>query len=144
MTSSIVTASALSSPRNTIARLSPTRSASTPQLSKILANAKSYAVSIVIGGWRAFIRAKSGTRTLSWVMFGFKSFSRSKKIGTAASATPYESELAKASARYHSESRSPTSDPGASSRYVDASAEEAVTSQTSRRKKNLLDGQIAL
>src|ERR1700687_4960470 len=81
MTSSIVTASALSSPRNTIARLSPTRSASTPQLSKILANGKSYAVSIVIGWWRAFIRAKSGTRTLSWVVFGFKASAAPKKSG---------------------------------------------------------------
>jgi len=40
-------------------------STSTPQLSKILANGKSYAVSIVIGCRAAFMRARSGTRTFS-------------------------------------------------------------------------------
>src|SRR5271156_5904986 len=69
MTSSIVTASVLSSPRTAIARLSPTSSRSTPQLSKIRANGKAYAVSIVIGWRAAFMRARSGTRTFSCVIF---------------------------------------------------------------------------
>src|SRR5260370_9867755 len=45
------------------------RRTSIPQLSNILANGKSYAVSIVIGCRAAFMRARSGTRTFSCVTF---------------------------------------------------------------------------
>ena len=90
MISSIVTASVLSSPRTAIARLSPMRSTSTPQLSKIRANGKSYAVSIVIGCRAAFIRARSGTRTFSCVMFSLKrsGCAHQKEIGAAAHRQP--------------------------------------------------------
>src|ERR1700689_402888 len=73
-----------------MARLSPTSSRSTPQLSKILANGKSYAVSIVIGWCAAFMRARSGTRTFSCVIFSLTRFGCSllKKIGAAAHRQP--------------------------------------------------------
>jgi hypothetical protein len=61
-------ASVLSAPCTTIPRLSPTSSTSTPAASKMRANGKSYAVSIAIGVRSAFIRARSVTRTFSFVM----------------------------------------------------------------------------
>src|SRR5271166_3154761 len=140
MTSSIVTARVLSSPRTAIARLSPTRSRSTPQLSKILANGKSYAVSIVIGWRAAFMRARSGTRTLSCVIFTPKRFGHSKKIGTAAYRQPRIRASSNERALESLGVPVQTSDPGASRRQkCHRLRAEAFNSTPSRREKSSTD-----
>ena len=107
MTSSIVTASVVSSPRTAMPRLSPISSTSTPQLSKILAKGKSYAVSIVIWRARLFMRARSGTRTFSSIIFTFTRFSCFNKSMGCRAPTPAASEQSRIDeSSNHSESRS--------------------------------------
>jgi len=101
------------------------------------ANGKSYAVSIVIGWRAAFMRARSGTRTFSCVIF-FRALlsSNQKNRGCHTPATPHRSILELTSARI-------TRSPGPC--RIQARADKPnVLSTPSRREKFFLDGLIQL